>query len=185
MWDKNITKEIDDLIKLGNENSLSPSRLDIHNGSNKIATKKDIVKFEEYVLSLKDHAPGIYGDGKKLVRDCPEALITHEFVDGIYIRQMDMKAECLVISAIHKHLHCWFLLSGHVTITTELGKQDFEAPCRVISPSGIKRVIYANESSVFINVHKNPSNTRDINKLEKEIVALNYKEYEEYINKKQ
>ena len=184
MWDKNITKEIDDLIKLGNENSLSPSRLGIYAGSNEIATKKDIVKFQDYILSLKDKVPGIYGDGKKLVRDCPDALITHDFVKGIYIRQMDMKAGCLIVSAIHKHHHCWFLLTGHITVTTELGKQDFAAPCRVVSPSGIKRIIYANEPSLFINVHENPSNTKDLDEVEKNTWAVTYKEYEDYVKNK-
>ena len=46
-----------------------------------------------------------------------------------------------------------------------------------------KDLILANENSIFVNVHKNPSNTKDIDKLEKEIVALNYEEYEQYINK--
>ena len=45
-------------------------------------------------------------------------------------------------------------------------------------------MILANEDSIFVNIHKNPSNTEDIDELEKEIVALNYKEYEQYINKK-
>ena len=48
--------------------------------------------------------------------------------------------------------------------------------------AGIKRVIYGNEESVFTNVHKNPTNTEDIKELEKQIVALNHEEYEEYIN---
>ena len=84
---------------------------------------------------------------------------------------------------MHKHLHVWFLLTGHVTIATEDNTEDYIAPCYVISQPGAKRVIIANEDSIFVNIHKNPSNTRDLDKLEKEIVALNYKEYEEYINK--
>ena len=53
----------------------------------------------------------------------------------------------------------------------------------MVSTPGVKRVILANEDSIFVNVHKNPSNTQDINELEKEIVSLNYEEYEKYINK--
>ena len=37
--------------------------------------------------------------------------------------------------------------------------------------------------TVVVNVHKNPSNTQNVDELEKEIVALNYEEYEKYINK--
>jgi len=33
------------------------------------------------------------------------------------------------------------------------------------------------EDSVFVNVHKNPSNTQDIKELEKEIVSMTIQEY--------
>ena len=184
MSDESIVKEINDLMRLSNPSGLPPSIPVIYNGNTEIATKQDIVKFQDYILSLKDKVPGIHGDGKKLVRDCPSALITHDFVKGIYIRQMDMKTGCLIVSAIHKHHHCWFLLTGHITVTTELGKQDFVAPCRVVSPSGIKRIIYANENSLFINVHENPSNTRDLDEVEKNTWAITYEEYEDYIKNK-
>jgi hypothetical protein len=39
------------------------------------------------------------------------------------------------------------------------------------------------EDSIFVNIHKNPENIKDIKKLEDEIVSLTFKEYEEYINK--
>ena len=76
-----------------------------------------------------------------------------------------------------------FLLTGKITVITENSEEDFIAPCYVVSTPGVKRVILANEDSIFVNVHKNPSNTQDIDQLEKDIVALNYEEYEEYINK--
>ena len=39
------------------------------------------------------------------------------------------------------------------------------------------------EDSIFVNIHKNPNNIKDIDKLEKEIVSFTFEEYEEYINK--
>ena len=39
------------------------------------------------------------------------------------------------------------------------------------------------EDSIFVNIHKNPENIKDIKKLEAEIVSLTFKDYEEYINK--
>jgi hypothetical protein len=69
-------------------------------------------------------------------------------------------------------------------VATEDKTEDYVAPCYIVSTPGAKRVILANEDSIFVNVHKNPSNTKDINQLEKEIVSLNYEEYDQYINKK-
>ena len=75
-------------------------------------------------------------------------------------------------------------MTGHLTIGTKETVEDYIAPCYVISQPGTQRAIYANEDSIFVNIHKNPTNTQDIRELEKEIVALNREEYEEYINEK-
>ena len=94
-----------------------------------------------------------------------------------------MKKDSVVVGAIHNHLHVWFLLTGHITVATEDNIEDYIAPCYVTSTPGVKRVIYANEESIFVNVHKNPTNTQDLDELESEIVSKNYEEYEQYINK--
>ena len=95
-----------------------------------------------------------------------------------------MNKDSLVVGAIHNHLHVWFLLSGHITVATEDESLEYLAPCHVLATPGTKRVIYANEDSVFVNVHKNPTNNQDIEELEREIVSATFEEYEEYINKK-
>ena len=152
---------------------------------NKVAknNREKIIKFENSLINISDGV-NVEGNGKEIVRNSSVAPIKHTFADGIYIRQMDMKKDTVVVGAIHKHLHVWFLLVGDVTIATEDTTEDYVAPCYIVSTPGVKRVIYSNEDSIFVNIHKNPTNTKDLGKLEKEIVALNYKEYEEYINKK-
>lgn len=114
---------------------------------------------------------GFYGDGKNIpVID--EIPITHKFADQLYIRQMDMKAGQIVVGAIHNHLHVWFLMTGRVLINNNGNKIEHIAPCYTVSKPGSRRVIYAVEDSIFINVHKNPTNTKDIKKLEQEIVSM-------------
>jgi len=145
-------------------------------------SREKILAFENTLTSIADGV-NIQGDGKHVITNSKIVPIKHTFTDGVYIRQMDMIKNSVVVGAIHKHLHVWFLLTGHITVATENTTEDYIAPCYIVSTPGVKRVILANEDSIFVNVHKNPSNTQDIDKLEKEIVALNYKEYEEYINK--
>ena len=145
-------------------------------------SREKILALEKSLINISDGV-NVEGNGNKIVRDGNIAPIKHTFADGVYIRQMDMKKDTVVVGAIHKHLHVWFLLIGDVTIATEDTTEDYIAPCYIVSTPGVKRVIYSNEDSIFVNVHKNPTNTKDLDKLEKEIVALNYKEYEEYINK--
>ena len=85
---------------------------------------------------------------------------------------MDMKAGQIVVGAIHNHLHIWFLMTGRVLINNNGKKIEHIAPCYTVSQPGSRRVIYAVEDSIFVNVHKNPTNTKDIKELEKQIVSM-------------
>lgn len=123
-----------------------------------------------------------YGNGESIV-ETPHAALTHDFADQLYIRRMDMVAGSVVVGAIHNHKHVWFLLTGKLSIYSNNKLEDYVAPCYVISEPGTKRLIYAHEQSIFVNVHKNPSNTKNIEELEKEIVSFNEEEFKNYKNK--
>jgi len=146
-----------------------------------LVSRKKILELEKTLINSTDGV-SVISDKGNVVR-CDEFPLKHSFADGIYIRQMGMSKNSVVIGAIHNHLHAWFLLVGKITIVTDNTEEYFIAPCYVVSTPGVKRVIHANEESIFVNIHKNPSNTQDLNKLEAEIVSKNYKEYEKYINK--
>ena len=150
--------------------------------SNSLIERSKILEFEKLLIENTD-GKNIISDKGNVVR-CEEFPLKHSFADQIYIRQMNMKKDTLVVGAIHNHLHVWFLLTGSLTIVTETSSEDFIAPCYVISKPGAKRVIYAHEDSIFVNIHKNPDNIKDIDELEAIIVSKNYKEYEEYTNQK-
>ena len=145
---------------------------------------KLLVTNREKVLELEKALIDI-ADGEMIVteHDTKVFPLKHTFADGIYVRQMSMEEGSCVIGAIHNHLHVWFLLTGCISVATEDVIEDYIAPCYVVATPGTKRVIYANEDSIFVNIHKNPSNNKNIEELEKEIVSANYEEYEEYINK--
>lgn len=94
-----------------------------------------------------------------------------------------MVAGSVVIGAIHNHKHVWFLLTGHVSIYANEKLEDYVAPCYVVSEPGTRRLIYAHEESIFVNVHKNPSNTQDIKELEEEIVSITEEDFNNYQKK--
>ena len=145
---------------------------------------KLLVTNKEKVLELEKALIDI-ADGEMIVteHDTKVFPLKHTFADGIYVRQMSMEEGSCVIGAIHNHLHVWFLLTGCISVATEDVIEDYIAPCYVVATPGTKRVIYANEDSIFVNIHKNPSNNKNIEELEKEIVSASYEEYEKYINK--
>ena len=146
-----------------------------------LSKREEIQALQDMLISKAD-GENIEGDGKNIIHS-KNFPLKHTFADGIYVRQMDMKADSLVVGAIHNHLHIWFLLTGHLAVSTEDVIEEFIAPCYVVASPGSKRVIYAMEDSIFVNIHKNPENIKDIEKLEKEIVSLTFEEYEKYINK--
>tara|TARA_R110000824_G_C14681240_1_gene620285 strand:- start:15 stop:467 length:453 start_codon:yes stop_codon:yes gene_type:complete len=128
------------------------------------------------VIIENNHLDGFYGDGLSIA-EIPNVPVTHEFVDGVYIRKMTMPKGEIVVGAIHNHLHAWFLMKGRVLISNNGEEIEHIAPCYTISEPGSKRLIYAVEDSVFVNVHKNPSNTKDIEQLQEEIVSITQEQY--------
>jgi len=155
-----------------------------------MSDKKEVVKKEQQlqtrskIMQLQD-ALMEFVDGENIVKgDTRVFPLKHTFTDGIYIRQMSMKKDSAVIGKIHKNPHVWFLLSGCLSVASETSSEDYNAPCYVEAPAGSKRVIYAHEDSIWVNVYPNPTNTRDLKELEEMIIVKNYKEFEEYINNK-
>jgi quercetin dioxygenase-like cupin family protein len=144
----------------------------------KLSSRKKILDFQSMLISEADGVNVVTHQDSELFP------LKHTFADGIYVRQMSMNPGSVVVGAIHKHLHVWFLLTGKLRVGTEESYEDYRAPCYVVATPGTKRVIYALEQSIFVNIHKNPTNSQDIDWLEKEIVAKDFKEYDEYIKNK-
>lgn len=147
--------------------------------------KSIVTKLESNLKSNADGNNIIAGTEKNpIVNNSKQVPIRHFFMDGVYVREMKMYKGTIVIGAIHKHLHMCFLLKGHLTVANESGVKEYTAPCYIVSDPGVKRVLYAHEDSLWYNTHQNISNTENVDQLEKELVALSYEEYKDYINNK-
>ena len=126
----------------------------------------------------------IHNDGKVCREDSQWVTFKHDFAPGIYLRQMTMNEDSVVLGAVHKRDHAWFLLKGYITVVSEDGEQDYEAPYLGFSKAGIQRVIYAHEESIFQNVSNNPNDIKDIDLLEEYNCCINKEKYTEYVNNK-
>ena len=146
---------------------------------------KDKVKqIEDYLTSIADGKNIVAGNGKEVIY--PDHLweYKHSFANGLYIREVKITKGQLAFSAIHKHSYGFFLLSGVLQTSKEEGVEEFIAPCYIVSPKGVKRVIHAVEDSVIVTVHANPTNTEDLDELAKINVVFSWSEYEEYLKNK-
>ena len=140
-------------------------------------TREKIEKLENELLN--NNNPNIVKGNTK------HFPLKHSFSEGVYIREMLMKKGGVVIGKLHKYSHTWFLMQGELTVATDEGTNEYIAPCYVNAPAGAKRVIYAIEDSVFINVHPNPKNITDIQQLENMLTCTSYNAYEKYKQLKQ
>ena len=146
---------------------------------NKLSNYTKKLEVLQEVLIANNHEDFIYGDGETLVNN-EEFPIKHNFSDQLYMREMRMKAGTFVVSAMHHTDHFWFLMTGRILVTTDGETIEHIAPCFEKSIKGAKRLIMCSEDCIFINIHKNPSNTRDLDEIENKLYSFTI---EEYVNK--
>ena len=92
---------------------------------------KKIKELTSFIVNNEDGV-NFLGNGKEIVHH--EAVpLKHSFADQIYVRQMEMKKGGLVVGAIHKHLHVWFLLTGSLTIGNKNEIEDYIAQAQKIN----------------------------------------------------
>ena len=111
-----------------------------------------ISKVIKNVLANKSNDFITHNNGKLVRQKAKWGEIKHNFVPGIYLRQMILNPTAIIISAFHKRDHVWFLLEGDITIVNKNGEENFKAPYVGFSKAGTQRVIRANEYSIFQNV---------------------------------
>jgi len=148
--------------------------------------KEDLVKsniemFKEEITALEKVLRESNNDRVTFDRQSPEFPLKHTITDGVYVRQMTMKKGSFVLGAVHKRDHVWFLLTGYLVIKNEDGFENYEAPCYMEAKSGAQRAILALEESIFVTIHRNPLDLKDISELEKYNTCDTYKEYEAWV----
>ena len=95
----------------------------------------------------------------------------HTFAPGIYIREMVVPKDTIVIGKVPKTEYLNIVSKGAMSVATEAGMKRFEASDVVRTKPGLKRAAQAHEDSVWVTIHQNPTNERDIDKLEDMLFA--------------
>ena len=151
---------------------------------NLIEKRKNTIEDLSKLLIKNADGINIVGDGKKLVREAESIEIINEFTNGVYMRRMDVLKDTIIIGAIHKELHSWFLMHGVVRVADAESINYYQAPCYTISKPGTQRVIEVVEDAIWINIHSNPDNEKDLDEIEKRLFAFDQSEYNEYLKNK-
>lgn len=98
---------------------------------------------------------------------CP---LSHRFEQGLYIREIIIPAGSLIIGRVHRHGHVCQLLEGSLFLIHREGHREaFQAPSQILTLPGYQMVVYAVTDVRAQTVHPNPSDERDISRLEADI----------------
>lgn len=95
--------------------------------------------------------------------DCP---VFHKFSPGLYIRELHMPKDSIVLGHYQRFEQLCFLTKGTLIFHNEDGSNtEMSAPQVFTAPAG-RKLAFVVEDAIFTNVHVNPDNETDIDKLE-------------------
>ena len=128
--------------------------------------------------ALKDLQEKIVACGS----DGSELPVTHHFADGVYGREIFIPKGVLVAGRIHKTEHISIISHGMVDVVVdylETGKVEtvtYVAPCTFISPPGTKRMVLAQEDTIWTTFHRH-TGPRDEDAM---IDIMSWKTYDDF-----
>jgi hypothetical protein len=94
----------------------------------------------------------------------------HYFHGGMYCREVFRHAGVLVVGAVHKQEHFYFIVSGTVAITTDDGVKEFTGPHLFLSKPGTKRAVYAVTDALCMTFHATKAAT--VEEAETELIEV-------------
>jgi hypothetical protein len=91
--------------------------------------------------------------------------VSHHFAPGVYVRAGYYPAGAIVVGFAHKHETMNILLKGKIRVVVDGVTCELAAPCIINSAAGSRKVAYIVEDVIWLNVHPNPTDETDENKL--------------------
>lgn len=129
--------------------------------------REQIEQFEDFLLQQ----PQI---------DISEFEIENIFCDGIYIKKAVIPRDTLLTGALHLTEHINIIISGKIRVLTEQSVETITAPYIFISKPMVKRVGYAIQDTIWLNVHSNRDNL-NLDALSLLLTVRTHKEAEKWL----
>lgn len=106
-------------------------------------------------------------EGAMLQHEQVECPLDHFFAPGVYVRQITVPGDVLLVGHEHRFEHVCVLLKGSITLATPDGVETLRAPLTWVAKPG-RKVFFTHEETVMQNVHA--TNERDLERVEDELV---------------
>jgi hypothetical protein len=100
--------------------------------------------------------------------------LRHFFTEGIYMRECYIAAGVAFVGQIHRHPCLNIIAYGEVEVATEEGPKHLVGPLTWESPPRSKRIGLALKDTLWTTIHANPTNERDLAKIEAMLVIASY-----------
>lgn len=102
----------------------------------------------------------------------PEEMpLRHFFSPGLYLREITMRADLLVVGKMHATTHFNIITKGDVTVLTDNGPLRItitDHPYVFVSQAGTKKVLYCHEDTVWMTTHITDST--DLAEIERQVI---------------
>jgi hypothetical protein len=138
------------------------------------AAAYDLLFNDDHVsnLSLRERVLAF----ESILQDMPQEEIPakHEFIKGLYKREITFKKGTLATGKIHTEDHMDVVLSGSMIVATDDGFAVIEGPCFRTSIAGRKKAGYALTDCVWATYH--PTDKTTVAEVEAEIFAEDFRE---------
>lgn len=134
--------------------------VDIEISDDRIVERTELT-FPEQIALIVEHMKGMEQ------QECP---VTHRFAPGVYLREIAMPADTIVIGKVHKTKHFNILIRGACLIVHADGtREELRAPYTFVSEENVQKVLYITEDMIWQTVHV--TTETDLVKLEEELIS--------------
>ena len=82
--------------------------------------------------------------------------VTHNYIDGMYTREITIPAGCMLISRVHKKTYIDIMVSGDIAVVTPEGNKRLTGFNLMAGVPGRKRAGYAYTETKWMTVHRIP-----------------------------
>jgi quercetin dioxygenase-like cupin family protein len=96
--------------------------------------------------------------------------LEHYFSKGLYARKLHLPQGSINVSKVHKYPSLSIIATGSVRVASTLGLHTYKAGDVIVAPPGMRRVVCALEDTIWVTVHENPHEERDLERIERELI---------------
>ena len=109
-------------------------------------------------------------EGKLLVHEQVECPVVHHFSPGVYVREITMPKDSIILGHRHKTKHLNIISKGKCKLSDIDTKEVtiIEAPCTFESLPGVRKLLYIIEECVWSTVHV--TDKTDLQEIEEEVI---------------